>query len=272
MDTNNSTTTVRPHNRGLLANAGGLLAMGACLVLVLPGCESRTMLLKCAFDDDSCVETDSSSWSESDGYGSDSEGPVMCEGEDDCTAEASGDVGPTEVPFFRGTVCMPTAVQPGDSVPITLAACIHPCLSNSPYAFKSLSRCTTGEDMSVSCEAAPVLWFNDVTGGSCPSDVFGKFDKSLCKWIDPVQVDLGPLTIGGGPYSGEATVMIPFLKNEDASLIAAGSHSSSELFSLIETRPQDPARSIALSLAEANPAAPANCEAEGSCNCMDIGF
>jgi len=242
-------------------------------MLATAGCESRSSLLKCAVDNSQCEGTDSASSSTGDPYEpTDSGDAVMCVNDDDCTAEDEGDVGPTEMPFFRGTVCMPTAVQPGDSIPISLAACIHPCLDSPPYQFKTTGRCTTGEDMSVTCEAAPILWFNEVTGSSCPSDVYGKFNKELCNWKSPVHITLNPLTIGGSPYSGDASVHIPFLTNADVTAIKAGSQSSTQLFDLFATHTQDPARTLAISLSDSNPPAPADCKAEGTCSCMDIGF
>jgi len=252
---------------------GALLLAPVCLaMLASTGCESRSNLFKCAVDNSQCEGTDSASSGSSTYEPSDSGEPEMCINDDDCTAEDEGDVGPTEMPFFRGTVCMPTAVQPGDSIPLSLAACIHPCLDNPAFQYKTTGRCTTEEDMSVTCEAAPLLWFNEVTGNACPSDVYGKFNKSLCQWKNPVHLTLNPLTIGGSPYSGDANVLIPFLTNDDATAIKNGSQSSTELFNLFATHTQDSGRYLPVSFSDSNPPAPADCKAEGTCNCMDVGF
>ncbi len=269
MDRHNST----PVSLRNLFRCGALLIPCVAL-LALPGCGSRTELLMCAFDEESCAATDSDTggWSESEGYGSgETAGPVMCVAEDDCTAEASGDVEPTHMPFFRGKVCLPTAVKPGETIPVALEACIHPCLATSAYANKSIGRCTTEDDLSVTCEAAAMLMYREVTGNACPSDVFGKFDPNYCKYLSRRNITLNPLSIGGEPYSGDATVLIPFLTNDDAAVIDNGDHTPTELFSLIETRPQDDGRHISINVADTNPSAPTDCD-QGGCTCIDIGF
>ena len=74
------------------------------------------------------------------------------------------------LPFFRGKVCMPTKVQPGNKVPVQVSMCVHTCVTANSYQFKNQYRCT-----GTVCEAALIVYTPDAAGTGCPADVFGKF-------------------------------------------------------------------------------------------------
>lgn len=169
------------------------------------------------------------------------------------------------VPFFRGTVCMPTAVQPGDAIPVKVSMCYHPCLAANSYQFKTQYRCNGG-----SCESAVIVYARDAVGAACPADVFGKFAKAECQYLD-VNAKAGPFTISStGAVIGTATVELPFLTNEDAAAIDGGA-TIDQIWDLIYKYPQDPGRVFNLTMNSGNPKAPADCSGAG-CTCKDIGF
>lgn len=169
------------------------------------------------------------------------------------------------IPFFRGNVCMPTAVQPGDAIPVKVSMCYHPCVDVASYQFKTQYRCN-----GASCESALIVYAPGAVGMGCPADVFGKFAKTDCLYLD-VNAKVGPFTITStGDVTGTATVELPFLTNDDAATIHAGA-TIDQIWDLIYKYPQDKGRVFNLSMNAGNPAAPADCSG-GGCTCKDIGF
>lgn len=174
------------------------------------------------------------------------------------------------VPFFRGKVCMPTKVQPGDKIPVHVEMCRHACLEPKGFQYKSQYKCSGSV-----CEGALVVYFPDAQGAGCPPDVFGKFAKAECVYDDKSNVNgsVGGFTVSSvGPITGTGTVEIPFLTNEDAAEIHGGA-STDAIWNLIYKYPQDPGRVFNISMNGSNPKAPANCVDDPSlCDCKEIGF
>ena len=195
--------------------------------------------------------------------------PVPCDTAPDCTApgDPDGDPGPTLVPYFRGRACVPKAVKPGQPLPIRLEACLHPCLKVNAFAYKHTFRCPEG-----ACEAAATLFYRDVVGVGCPSDVFAKFDPSQCAYTSPIDIIAGPLSFGGADYEGVASVLIPYLSNEQGAEIDGGADTSEEIWKRIDANTQDPSRSLEVSVVADAPDAPAVCDDADLCVCSDVGF
>lgn len=194
-----------------------------------------------------------------------------CEPQDldvDGTAPAPAPSDFTRVlPFFRGKVCMPTKVQPGDKIPVHVEMCHHGCVAPKGFQYKSQYKCSGSV-----CEAALVVYLPGATGAACPGDVFGEFAKADCQYFD-VNAAVGGFTVSSvGPITGTGTVEVPFLTNEDAEEVDAGA-SGDNLWSLIYKYPQDPGRVFNITMNGSNPAAPANCTDDPSlCDCKEIGF
>lgn len=172
------------------------------------------------------------------------------------------------LPFFRGSVCMPTQVQPGDTIPVRIEMCVHdPCVAANSHKFKSQYKCTGSV-----CEAALIAYTPDAQGMSCPGDVFGEFPKANCQY-KVIEATAGPFTIQpSGPITGTATVELPFLSNDDVDEIA-GTDSFDKVWEIIYRYPQDPGRVFQVSMNGGNPKAPANCTDDPSlCPCKEIGF
>lgn len=171
------------------------------------------------------------------------------------------------LPFFRGRVCMPLKVQPGDVVPVKLSPCLHPCIAPGSFSFKKQYTC-----MGAYCEAAVLQAFGAAAGEGCPMDAFGKFDKSQCMYADDdILASAGPFVIDGSGVRGNAQVEIPFLTNDDAAKIRDGA-SVADVWELIKQYPQSSERVFSISMDGANPAAPTDCSDESKCECRDIGF
>ncbi len=169
------------------------------------------------------------------------------------------------VPFFRGTACVATAVKPGETIPVKVSMCHDPCLTINSYQFKTQYRCNGSN-----CETAVIVYGKNATGMGCPADVFGKFPKANCEYLE-VAAKAGPLTISAtGAVIGTATIELPFLTNEDAAAIDAGA-SLDEIWDLIYKYPQDKGRVFNITMNAGNPSAPANCDGAG-CTCKEIGF
>ena len=182
---------------------------------------------------------------------------------------APADFSAVALPFFRGRVCMPTAVQPGDNIPVKLSFCSHPCVTGGSYKFQKQYKCTGS-----SCDAAVVQYYGNAAGTGCPDDVFGGFDESQCVYPEPgkeITASAGPFVINGNPVSGNAKVEVPFLSNTDAAKIRDGAMTE-EIWTLINQYPQDPDRVFAVTMSAGNPAAPADCADESKCECRTIGF
>lgn len=171
------------------------------------------------------------------------------------------------LPFFRGRVCMPTQVQPGDKVPVSVEMYVHTCVTANSYQFKNQYRCE-----GTVCEAALMVYTPDAAGSGCPADVFGKFPKADCKYV-AVGAGVGGFTVDGiGDITGAATIELPFLTNEDAQGVADGA-STSQNWTTIYKYPQDPQRVFDITMNASNPKAPANCTDDPSlCDCREIGF
>lgn len=182
---------------------------------------------------------------------------------------APADFGATALPFFRGRVCMPTAVQPGNTVPVKLSVCTHPCIKGGSFKFQKQYKCTGS-----SCDAAVLQYYGNATGAGCPDDVFGAFDESMCSYPavgEEIKASAGPFVINGNAVSGTAKVEVPFLNNADAGQIRDGA-SVDATWTLINQYPQDQERVFSVTMSAGNPAAPADCADESKCECRTIGF
>lgn len=195
----------------------------------------------------------------------------MCEPQDlnvDGTGEnpAPADFTRT-LPFFRGKVCMPTKVQPGDQVPVQVSMCVHTCVKANSYQFKNQYRCT-----GTVCEAALMVYTPDAAGTGCPADVFGKFPKADCQYVE-VGAGVGGFKVTGiGDITGTATVELPFLTNDDVQTVADGASTDAN-WATIYKYPQDPGRVFDITMSGGNPKAPANCTDNPSlCDCKEVGF
>jgi hypothetical protein len=173
------------------------------------------------------------------------------------------------LPFFRGRVCMPTRVQPGDSIPVKVSPCVHTCIEPGGFNFKKQYTCKGSY-----CEAATVVTYGAASGTNCPADAFGEFDRAQCKDLGmakDIAASAGPFVIDGSGVRGNAQVEIPFFTNDDAARIRDGA-SVADIWELIKQYPQSPERVFSISMDSANPAAPADCSDESKCDCRDIGF
>lgn len=170
------------------------------------------------------------------------------------------------LPFFRGKVCMPTRVQPGDAIPVKFSPCVHPCVTSGGFTFKKQFSCS-----GAFCDAAVMQLFSGASGSGCPADTFGKFDKAQCVYGEDIKASAGPFTLTSGPIRGNASVEIPFLTNDDAAEIRDGANVDT-IWALIKQYPQAQERVFAISMDGANPAAPADCSDESKCDCREIGF
>lgn len=169
------------------------------------------------------------------------------------------------LPFFRGKVCMPTAVKPGDEIPVKLSVCVHPCIKGGSYTFKKQYKCTGS-----SCDSAVLQYYGNATGAGCPKDTFGGFDQAQCVYSD-VKANAGPFIINGNAVAGTAKVEIPFLTNADAGQIRDGA-TTDAIWTLINQYPQDAERVFNVTMNGSNPAAPTDCVDESKCECRTIGL
>lgn len=191
------------------------------------------------------------------------EPPVPCETPEGCTAMGSGEIASTTVPLFRGEVCLSDELRPGDPLALSVSTCAHPCLKITNFAFKWVYRC-----QDEGCELGFVFYHAGVTGSECPSDVFGEFDPALCVFTDPA-----PLTITPPETTGEVSLLLPFLTNEDAGAIAGGDDESSSVWARVDAHMQAQGRRLPMNFAAENPAPPASCVAgTPGCTCSKIGL
>ncbi len=181
--------------------------------------------------------------------------------------EAPASFSNVAVPFFRGEVCMATKIKPGETVPVKVSTCLHPCIAAGGYSFKKQYDCSGS-----SCRSLVLVYFPEASGTGCPADAFGKFDRSLCVY-DERNVSAGPFNINTGPVSGTATVEVPFLSNDDiATLNGLGDDARvAKTWELAYQYPPDSDRVFQVSINASNPSAPADC-AGGGCDCQEIGF
>lgn len=171
------------------------------------------------------------------------------------------------VPFFRGKVCMPTKIKPGETVPVKVSTCLHKCITPGGYSFKKQYRCTGS-----SCESLVLVYFPEASGKDCPADAFGKFDRSLCVY-DERDVSAGPFNLNTGPVSGTASIEVPFLSNDDVTTLNGLTDAArvAKTWELAYAYPPDSDRVFKVTINAANPAAPADCAGAG-CECREIGF
>lgn len=190
----------------------------------------------------------------------------------DATAEgdAPADFSNVPLPFFRGKVCVGTNVKPGETVPVKISPCVHPCVAAGGYSFKKQYSCSGSN-----CEALTLLYYPSASGTGCPADTFGKFDRSQCVYTD-YNVSAGPFSISTGPVSGLASVEIPFLTNDDiATLLPLEDmvdQRVAKTWELAKMYPLDEDRVFSITMNNANPGAPADCVDESKCSCREIGF
>lgn len=174
------------------------------------------------------------------------------------------------LPFFRGEVCMPTRVQPGDTIPVSINPCLHPCIDAGGFTFKKQFSCQGSF-----CKSAVIQMFSSAAAmaSGCPKDAFASFDRSMCVYpMEPIGASAGPFVINGEMVRGNGEVEIPFLTNDDAAEIRGGA-STDAIWNLINKYPPSEERVFAVSMDGANPAAPADCVADKSlCDCREIGF
>ena len=188
--------------------------------------------------------------------------PVPCDTPEGCTAMGGGEVASTTLPFFRGEVCISDKLRTGDPLAISVSTCVHPCLKTDGYAFKWVYRCTDGV-----CEAGLVFYHPNVTGSMCPADVFGAFDPAGCQFTPPAA-----LAITLPDTMGDASLLMPFLTNEDAAAIDGGDSENAAVWGRIDGHMQASERRLAINFAAENSEPPATCtNGEPGCTCSKIG-
>lgn len=174
------------------------------------------------------------------------------------------------VPFFRGQVCTVTETQAGQPFPVFLNPCVHPCMDVSRFEFKHSWNC-----IGSTCDAFAFMWMT-ADGDACPEDAFGQFAANQCQYGTPVSLTIDPTYGDGSPVQGTMAFEIPFLSNEDASIVAASGGDVGVIQERMQQYAQDPARIVGgapISILDSNPAPPADCGDDGSgCNCFEIGF
>lgn len=187
----------------------------------------------------------------------------------DQTAEpdADGNFGPLVLPFFRGKVCVGKSAKPGETIPVSISPCLHPCISAASFKQKHLFSCVGS-----TCEGLNLMWLEDAVGSACPADVFGRFDPGLCTYDFEIKAQQGAVVLDGKPLTGTITTEIPVLSNEDMERIAAGA-GNSEIWALVKAYPEDTSRVFTIPLNDTVDSAPADCIADPSlCDCRDIGL
>jgi hypothetical protein len=194
--------------------------------------------------------------------------PVPCDSPEGCTAMGGGDLASFALPFFRGRVCVSDAVQPGDTVVVSMSTCVHPCLSPGLLKYKYLYRCDGS-----GCELGLVGYHPGTTGTNCPEDVFGQFPMDQCVYAGPNAFKTTALVLGQDPFVGMGSLLVPFLTNADVEAIAGGDDMSASVWTRIESHMQEPSRVFPMSFDAGNSPAPAACgEGVAGCTCRDIGF
>ncbi len=189
--------------------------------------------------------------------------PVACDSPEGCTAMGGGEITSTTVPLFRGKLCVSDALRPGDALAVSVSACMHPCLTSQALAFKWVYRCPEQ-----GCQLALVVYYPEVTGSACPSDVFGEFDPAGCEFTGPDAIVITP-----PEAMGNVALLLPFLTNEDAGAIAGGDNESASVWARVDGHAQAADRSVTLDVSPGNAAPPMSC-AEGTpgCTCSTIGL
>lgn len=173
------------------------------------------------------------------------------------------------IAFHRGEICLPLEVQSGESMPVLLRPCLHPCVETSSYQFKHTFACRGSR-----CDAEAFMWtLGSSAATGCPADAFAGFDAAQCQYGTEVEFKLSTST-SNGPISGTMLLEVPFLTNEDAAMLAADPENAEATEALVQQYPQQSNRipdGRAISILPGNPAPPASC-AGGACPCYPIGF
>lgn len=162
---------------------------------------------------------------------------------------------------------MAKEVKPGQAIPVRLEACLHPCLSFDKQASHQAIRCPGSN-----CEAAAVLYYTDVVGMGCPGDVFAEFDPTLCVYAPPVDIAVGPILKGGVNYENIASLLVPYLSNEQADEIAGGASSDMEIWDRIDPNQHYASRFFWVNISAGAADAPALCDDPDICDCREVAF
>lgn len=173
-------------------------------------------------------------------------------------------------PFFRGQVCTVMETQAGQSFPVYVNPCLHPCLDVSRFEFKHSWNCTGS-----TCDAYVAMWMN-AAGNACPEDAFGQFAAAQCQYSTPIALSIDPTYGDGSAVKGTMEFEVPFLSNDDAAAIAASGGDLAVIEERMQQYAQDPSRIVGgapISILDTHPAPPADCGADGSgCDCFEVGF
>jgi len=173
-------------------------------------------------------------------------------------------------PFFRGQVCTVMETQAGQSFPVFVNPCLHPCLDVSRFEFKHSWNCTGS-----TCDAYVAMWMN-AAGNACPEDAFGQFAAAQCQYSTPIALSIDPTYGDGSAVKGTMEFEVPFLSNDDAAAIAASGGDLAVIEERMQQYAQDPSRIVGgapISILDTHPAPPADCGADGSgCDCFEVGF
>jgi hypothetical protein len=182
---------------------------------------------------------------------------------------APGSFSDKVIAFHRGEICLPHEVQSGESLPVLLRQCLHPCVAISSYEFEHGFECRGS-----SCNARVLMWTNGSSAPTgCPAEAFSSFDAGQCQYGSDVEFMLATET-SNGPISGSMRLEIPFLTNADAAEIAADPDDEDTVERLVQQYPQYDERipdGRSISILPGNPAPPPSCR-DGACPCYPIGF
>ncbi len=179
---------------------------------------------------------------------------------------AGGSFGPLALPFFRGRVCMPTAVKTGDPIPVKIEPCLHPCVDIDSFHFSQKYMCNDSD-----CELILAQWFMASGAADCPADALERFDKATCAYPQAVDAVAGPIKVNGLSLSGEMELELPFLNLSEADEFA-DDISADRAFEIVKSYPDNPDRRLPISIQPDNADAPADCQDESQCNCVEFGF
>lgn len=175
------------------------------------------------------------------------------------------------VPLFRGRVCVPPEVKSGESIPVSLDGCFHPCLQATDIKFRHFFEC-----IGSSCEAYATMWLvADSAPEGCPADAFGEFDRSMCNTVS-AEIQM-PTNDGadGDDIAGSMLLEIPYLTNADMEAILAADNDESVTREKIDQYPQQAGRipgERAIWVLPHHPSPPESCVGNEACSCYDIGF
>ncbi len=178
---------------------------------------------------------------------------------------AGGSFGPSALPFFRGRVCMPSAVKTGDAIPVKIEPCLHPCVAVDSFHFTQKYMCNDSD-----CEIILAQWFM-ASGDACPAEALERFPQATCQYPQAVNATVGPINVNGLSLSGEMEVELPFLNLAEADEFA-DNISADRAFEIVKTYPDNPDRRLPISIQPDNADAPADCTDESQCNCVEFGF